>query len=269
MNFLAFLAVFYVFLKKAVANRFLALICVFMLASIRQFSNYAANGYADMPMAIYGSITFLGLYLWIKEKAPAYFWTAFFSAIFAMWAKNEGAVVLLGFITVLMIHIFSRNKAGGEVKVSYKGAVFAAGLLVALFISWSIFKASIHIHDDVVNSSTFTHINLLGLFKRSLAIFYEYQRQAFGVKYWNLAWIIFIGLAVYKASGSFSKENRFIMIPFFLILLCYTTVYFITPNDVTWQLRTTMSRLLIHILPLAVFYIALQTKRILLDVGEV
>ncbi len=258
LNFLAFLAVFYAFLKKALSNRLFAVIFTFILASIRQFSNYAANGYADMQMAIYASLTFLALYLWIKEKKQTYLWTAFFSCAFAIWTKNEGAVVFLGFILIAVIHIFTQIK-------NKKSGIIPIAALSILFISWVLFKASINVHNDVVNAGTFVKYDISGIFGRLGAILYEYQRQIFGVKYWNLIWIAFILLAVSGWKELFSEEYRYLTVPVFFILLCYTAIYFITPQDILWHLRTSASRLFIHFLPLAVFYAAIRINRICKD----
>ncbi|MDO8525819.1 MAG: hypothetical protein Q7S07_04965 [Candidatus Omnitrophota bacterium] len=262
LNFMAFLVLFYAFLKKMLSSRTLALTFTFMLASIRQFSNYATNGYADMQMAIYGSLTFLALYLWIKESKAPYLWTAFFSCVFAIWTKNEGAVTLLGFAAIAALHIFAKIKSRRQPLPSYALPIFMTAILAGLFISWSIFKASAGAGNDVVNAQAFIKYDLSGVFRRLFAILYEYQRQAFGVKYWNLSWIAFISLAALGRKKLFSEENKYLTIPVFFTLLCYTGVYLITPQDIEWHLRRSASRLLIHILPLVIFYIAVRVDRI-------
>ena len=263
LNFLAFIAVFYSFLKKALSNRLFALLFTFMLISIRQFGNYATNGYADMPMAVYASLTFLALYLWAGENNPVYFQTAFFACLFAMWTKNEGAIVLLGFIVILLVRIFAQNRnTGMRVFLNYKSAIFAALILGALFISWSVFKSSMGIKNDVVNAQTFIKYDPFNILKRSFVILYEYQRQLFGIKYWNLSWAAFIILAGLGCKKLFSEANRYITIPIFFTLLCYTAIYLITPQNVEWQLRRSASRLLIHILPLVIFYIGMRVTEI-------
>ena len=114
-----------------------------------------------------------------------------------------------------------------------------------------------------MNSKVFVGYDISGIFSRVASILYEYQRQAFGVKYWNLAWIAFILIAAAGFKKLFSEEIRYITIPIFFTLACYTAIYFITPNGIDWQLRTTASRLLIHILPLAMFYMAFEAGLLL------
>ena len=262
LNFMAFLVLFYVFLRKALSGRTLALTFTFMLASIRQFSNYATNGYADLQMAIYASLTFLALYLWIRGKGDAYLPVAFFSCVFAFWTKNEGAVVLLGFILVLAFQILGKIKNGKRAIEKYRGAILAAAILGTLFTAWSLFKGKMGLQNDIVNAQVLIKYNIADTLGRLAAIFYEYQRQAFGIKYWNLAWVLFILASVFGFRKLFSEERRYLTIPIFFILLCYTVIYLITPQDLVWHLRRSASRLLIHILPLALFYVALETRRL-------
>ena len=268
LNFTAFLALFYAFLKKALSNRTLALTFTFMLSSIRQFSNYATNGYADLQMAVYASLTFLALYLWIRDKGDAYLLVAFFSCVFAFWTKNEGAVVLLGFILVLALHIFGKIKNSKSAIGGYRNAIVAAAILGILLMAWSLFKVKMGLQNDIVNAQVFTRYSISNAFGRLAAIFYEYQRQAFGIKYWNLAWVLFILASVFGSRKLFSEERRYVTIPIFFILLCYTVIYLITPQDLVWHLRKSASRLLIHILPLALFYVALETRRLFSDNHE-
>ncbi len=263
LNFLAFLVIFYAFLKRAGVGRIYALIFTFMLSSIRQFNNYASNGYADLPMAVYASITFLALYFWIKEKNIAYFWTAFLSCIFSMWTKNEGVIVMLGMLLMVCINIFIQVKHEKRRLRSFNSVIIAAILLISFFAAWSLFKVSMNLHNDVVNAQALAGYKTINIFKRACAILYEYQRQAFGIKYWNFVWLAFTIFIWLGAKKIFSGEDKYIVMPLLFIWLCYTAVYFITPQDIEWQLRTTTSRLLLHILPLAVFYIALQIDRIL------
>ena len=56
-------------------------------------------------------------------------------------------------------------------------SIFAVIILGILFISWSLFKASMRIQNDVINVQTFVKYNILNIFKRLAAILYEYQRH--------------------------------------------------------------------------------------------
>ncbi|MDD3905595.1 MAG: hypothetical protein PHS46_03570 [Candidatus Omnitrophica bacterium] len=262
INFTAFLIIFYVFLNKVISNRLFALIFTLLLSSPGLFANYATNGYADMQMAIYGSITFLALYLWIKGMGWAYFWTAFFSCIFAMWTKNEGLITFFGFILILVMRACHETRDRKFSLATYSRQISAVLILAVLFISWALFKIYMNVGNDVVNAQVLMKYDPSTIFTRLLAILYEYQRQIFGVKYWNLSWIAFLLLAVSGYRKLFSEENRYIIVPIFFILFSYAVVFFITPQGITWHLRTSLNRLLIHVLPLALFYVAMRVNGI-------
>ncbi len=259
LNLAAFLMVFFIFLKKAGLPASLAIIFTFFLAAIRQFTNYATNGYADLPLAVYASLTFLSLYIWVKTRANTYFWISLFSCVFAMWTKNEGAVVFLAFALMVIMYLMSSSER--QIKTLIPCGLSLA-LLAGLFVSWTVFKNIAGVRNDVVNMQSIIGFSPADVFKRMWAIFYEYQRQAFGIKYWNLAWIALIAAIIWFRKF-FSGERKYVTLPLTFILASYTAVYFITPNDLGWQLRTTASRLLIHIVPLAIFYLALETENVL------
>jgi len=255
----AFLMVFYSFLKRAISNRTLALIFTFALVSIKQFNDYAANGYADIPMAIYCSLTFLSLYLWVNENKEVYFWTAFLACISAIWTKSEGGAIFLTMIALVLFYQFSyagkRNRLFGRIW-------FALAFMTLIFMSWVIFKNILGISSVIFNDRTFKGYNYAGIVKRVQIILYEYQRQFFGLKHWNLSWIAFIFFIFAGYKKIMSKDRFYIVAPIFIILSSYSAIYLVTPLDVSWHVRTSASRIFLHILPLVIFYLAIRTKEI-------
>jgi len=245
VSYLAFLLIFYFSLKKAALKRRLSLAMTFMLASVSHFSLFATNGYADSQMSIYCSIAFILLYLWAKEKKRVYFLGAIFSAAAAFWTKNEGSVVVIAMLTVLAVRLNKRT---------LRSVVPYAIALCLCIAGWAIFKNRMSLQNDVMNMETFRHFNVFMSFKRLGAILYEYQKNIFGLKYWNLAWLIFIYAVVRNFKNTLTSPYIFITLPVFVILIGYTIIYMITPHDIVWHLTTSAERLLLHVLPLGLFY---------------
>ncbi|MBI4974677.1 MAG: glycosyltransferase family 39 protein [Candidatus Omnitrophica bacterium] len=258
LNLLAFLLVFYGVLKKATANRPAALLAVFFLASIKQFNDYATDGTADLQMAIYATLTFVFLYMWVKTKDMPYFTACVISCIFSLWTKNEGSLVFMITIALLTILIVTKRRAGEARTDEFRFFMYALLILSVSFAAWSIFKAHLGLENDVININTFKKLDLAAIYKRIIPIAYEYQRHIFGFKKWNLIWIASLYcFAVRYRSLSF-KRYGFIAIPALILLSAYTVIYLITPHDIKWHLSTSASRLLIHILPLFVFFTTLN-----------
>lgn len=261
LNFLAFLLIFYSALKRITKNRKISLLFTFILVSIKQFNDYATIGSADLQMAIYCFLTFIFLFMWVKYKNTAYLTASVISCAFTFWTKNEGALILLIMLILLAVLLFTRKARKGFHKNSLLHPVFAILILFSLLAGWSVFKARLGLENDVINTGTFTGLKQVDMCKRIIPIGYEYQKHIFGFKKWNLIWIAFLYFVIVRFKSLFT-DYWYIMAPIGGILLTYTIVYMITPQDIYWHLSTTASRLLIHILPLAVFFIALNINNI-------
>lgn len=248
LNFLAFLLIFYSLLRKVTGKRNISLLFTFVLASIKQFSDYATIGSADLQLAIYCFLTFVFLFMHRRYGSNSYLAASVISCIFAFWTKNEGSIILL--ITVILLAgSFFRGRR----------PLFAISILFAVFTAWWLFKANLHLKSDIINIGAFEGLSAGKACKRIMAIAYEYQKHVFGFKKWNLMWIAFLYFVIVRFKGLF-RGCRYIIIPLGAILSVYTAVYLITPHDIDWHLATTASRLLIHILPLAVFFIAFNVS---------
>ena len=93
-------------------------------------------------------------------------------------------------------------------------------------------------------------------------ILYHLQTQVFGPKNWNLVWILLCAAVGLRHRILLRSPAVFVLCAMGLTLVAYMSVYLITPYtippfDVTWHLRTSASRLLLHVLPQVVFLIGL------------
>lgn len=253
-SYLAFLLIFYSWFNKASANRKLSLALTFILASTSHFSFYATNGYADSQIAIYYSIAFISFYMWVKRKISVYLFIAVFSAIAAFWTKNEGSPMLMIMLGLLILFIIKNYRSSGFGHPVFKNILLSIIILSLSFVLWEFFKRSVGFRNDIINSATLRHLNPVTALTRLAPISYEYQKIVFGIKYWNIAWIVFIFAAIRNFKHTFSDRYVYITVPLFTMLLVYTAIYMITPQDIVWHLTVSAERLALHIFPLAVFY---------------
>lgn len=254
---LSFLIIFYSVLRR-LFERKIALIFTFLLASLPQFNKFATNGYADFTMGFYYSIGFLFLYLWfVKEKRDFVFLSAIFSAIGA-WTKNEGIPLCLLNFTLFLILTFSeviRNKERFSDAVK---AIFLYLALMGIFIlHWQIFRISFGLKNKIFVEGVFSISRIINNLSRLPIIFYEYQKQFFNPKYWNMVWILFLISIILNFKKAFSKKFLLVTLSLIGIFGLYTAVYIITPLNLRWHLSTTASRLFIHFVAIVVFGLAL------------
>ena len=127
---------------------------------------------------------------------------------------------------------------------------------------WYLFKDSLGLRNDVINSETVTVGLSWNRLSRVGPILYHLQTQLFGPKNWNLVWILLCAAVGLRRKVLLRAPAVFVLGAMGLTLAAYMSVYLITPYtvppfDVSWHLRTFASRLLLHGLPQVVFLIGL------------
>ena len=267
LYFVSFLIIFYSLVKRTAgirsqSSRRIGLVFTFILASIPQFREFAVNGYADIVVAFYYSLGFLFAYLWYagERKTGFLFLSAVFSVMCA-WTKNEG--IFLCFLNMIFTGVifFLCARKGDKIipAVIWTAAFYITALMIFVF-PWVVFKASVGLKSDLVTGQTFSVSRVAHNLSRLPAILYEYQKQFFGFKKWNIIWIAFLIFLATNFKKSFSEKASVITASIFAVFLMYTAVYIVTPKDFLWHLSTSASRLFIHVAPLAVFWLAIIFK---------
>ncbi len=261
LYYLSLLVVFYSVLKRFL-NRKQSLLFTFLLATLPQVTDFATNGYADLPFAFYCSSAIFYLYLWMREKQKSFIILSFILSILAMWTKTEGLIFAL--INAVIAVIYS-VKERSSATMGYAYAALSVLMVGAyLFIGRSLGLA---VNSDFVSSKASILTRLTTGFERIPAILYEYQIQFFGPKRWNLIWILFIAGLIIGFRKIFSKNLMPVTASIILVLLGYTGVYMIScsPQGIGWHLSTSGSRLFLHFVPLVALWLALMFKELNLD----
>ena len=246
-------------LRKAGQTRRSCLLFGFLLVSIPYLSEQATNGYADVVVSFYFGAGSLYLYLWqIKGTGLFLVFSALLTGCAAL-TKNEGLVLVCIHLVWLAAVLLSRSGIALRRRLVSLGIYFC--ILAAILMPWYLFKNSLGLRNDVVNSEVVAGLNW-NSFSRVGPILYHLQTQVFGPKNWNLVWILLCAAVGLKHRILLRSPAVFVLCAMGLTLVAYMSVYLITPYtippfDVTWHLRTSASRLLLHVLPQVVFLIGL------------
>ncbi|MCQ9207336.1 MAG: hypothetical protein NG740_05635 [Omnitrophica bacterium] len=253
--YLSFILVFYAVLKRITENVRLSLLFTFALASIKQFSDYSTIGVADLVLGIYFGAALFYLYAWIKDNKNTQFLNiSLIFSILCAWSKNEGIFLLYIVLSLLFLYLFS-NIGKIPNRVKWHLALYAL-FAVALSLSWMAFKN----YHGLVNENFDLAMLNIGRFitglKKIPAIMYEYQKQFFGFKKWNIIWILFAFVLFKRARTAVSGNIRLITAAFLLFGLGYTLMYIFSAVEIAFFVRFTGSRFLLHILPVSVFWMA-------------
>ncbi|MFA5147117.1 MAG: glycosyltransferase family 39 protein [Candidatus Omnitrophota bacterium] len=254
--FLSALVIFYSAAKRMIKRR-MAFLGTFLLATVPQFSEYATNGYADLPLTLYYSASILYLFLWIAQKRNGVFLAlSFIFLALAVWTKTEG--VMFAFVNIAVISASLIRDRSRSVRAGVAYVVLVLALLGAFLCA--LRAAGLGLHEDFNTAGLQGRAGFVTGIKRIPAILYEYQRQFFGPKKWNIAWILCIGAFAAAFRKVFSKDLFYMTVAVFLMFGGYTAIYMLTPRDLSWHLSTTASRFFIHLLPVSVFWLMLVCK---------
>ncbi len=253
--FVAILGILY-FAVKRLSGRTAALLFTFLLATVPQFNNFATNAYHDVPFAYYCFAGTLFLLYWFKDaKSLGYLWISAFMTALAVWTKNEGFVYCVANIMLLLIFLFM-NYRSIKKKDVLSGILYIGIILLVLF-PWLSVKLTANLVNSDVGSTTMDQLNLFKQSYKIWPIVYEFQRQVFGPKKWNLIWIIFIISAVVYRKKLFDEKQRYATMSLMLIISGYVFAYLVGRDDIQHMVETTWSRMAIHFLPLTVYWLAL------------
>lgn len=252
LNLLSFALVLYSCVIRMASRRDLALMSVFVLISVKQMYDYAALATADQALGIFIFMAFAYLFIWRDSRSPVFLYISAFSTAAAYLTKNEGGVVLILYLIMLLPALLADRKK--------KYVEIVCLSLLALFLAWVGLKNKYKLENDVFNSRTVKNITAGNIMKRALPIAYEYQRQIFGTKKWNVVWILFFYFLITEAARRRLGAYKYVILPIFLIMAVYAAVFIMTPHDLKWHLYTAGSRLFLHVYPLAVFFIALAAR---------
>lgn len=236
-----------------------ALLFTFLMASVHHISAFAANAYADLPMAYYYFASAVFLFLWFRDtrKVPFLVISAFMSAL-AGWTKNEGLMYCL--INFLMIGIFLAS----NIRTLKKRDAYLCGLyiLTVVIVLYPFFwvRNSAHLVNTDVGFAGATPSYMLKQLYKVKTVAYEFQKEFFGPKKWNIFWPVIALALIFRFKKAFCGTQKYITFSIAIAIAGYTSIYLISPIYVSFIVEKTLSRFLIHFMPLAVYWLALVLK---------
>lgn len=254
------IAVLFAALRRAGQTRRSGFFFSFLLVSVPYLIEQATNGYADVVISFYFGAGSLYLYLWQTTNRDVFLLLSALLTGFAALTKNEGLVLIGIHLVWLVAALILQSERQLRDKLARFGVYTC--VVVAVLIPWYLFKDSLGLRNDVINREavaagfSWNHLSRVG------PILYHLQTQVFGPKNWNWVWILLCAALGLRHKVLFRSPAVFVLCATGLTLMVYMSVYLITPYttppfDVAWHLRTSASRLLLHVLLHAVFLIGL------------
>jgi len=95
---------------------------------------------------------------------------------------------------------------------------------------------------------------------RIFPVIYEFQKQFFGPKKWNILWPAVLLALILNYRKIFRGTQRYITIYIMLVIAGYISVYILSPIDINFFLSRTWSRFILHFLPVILYWLAYILK---------
>jgi hypothetical protein len=181
------------------------------------------------------------------------------------WTKNEGFVYCAANILLLAIFLFTNRRAMKK-RYLLRGLLLYVGIILLALAPWLWVKFAANLVNSDIGATSLEQLNIFKQSYKIWPIFYEFQRQVFGPKKWNLIWIILILSAVVYRKKIFSEYQRYVTMSLLLVISGYIFAYLIGQDDIRHLVGTTWSRMAMHFLPLAVYWLALSFGKSKLEV---
>lgn len=239
------------------ASRTCALLGAMALLCTPFFIDLGTWQYADVPLSFYILATFVLLHLHDGLAGAEIRGTLALAGVaagFAAWTKNEGVLFLCAVLLTRM-WLSARQSSPG------KGPLFQiAPMLLALAPIFALvlyFKHSIAPPGDLFSDAA-TMLHKLRDPSRYWAVIKWYGKELFRFGHWLLIPIPIVMLVLYfilkskivkRAKPSVQASG----VALGMTLAGYFLIYLITPHDIYWHLRFSLSRLLIQVWPSAIF----------------
>jgi len=244
-----------------------AMMATLALASTPFFIEQGSAQYADVPLSFFFLSTVVLLCLHQRQNSSSIGLAvlAGVAAGFAAWTKNEGLLFLVAALISQVVGAIRRQRH--DVELNFDGvhtpvtqwkklaAFFLGSMPLLLLVLW--FKDSVAQPGDLFLSPASMLEKLLSP-GRYLAVLSWYFREFFRFGHW---WIVpgTVLLAIlYLAAGvkgpPGEKPDFYApTLTLTLTLAGYFVIYLITPYDIYWHLRFSLSRLFLQVWPSVLF----------------
>jgi len=232
------------------------LIILLLLFSGYRFIGHAAMGYADLPLAANYAIGSFFALRWIENHrergaeliAAGILWGA------ALWTKTEGFPMVV--IGIFVIVLFSWRILINHTSPRKYFAVFIM-LLILFGLPWWIYCKVYHLtgFEEHFRTLVLRPVYLMHLFWYLVLELLNISR--WGIIWWLWLFTIILGWKNLKRKSSSGPLFILIILNLFLIYFSYV-VSQLNFENMKQVLLPTMPRLVIHVIPLAIFSISLQ-----------
>jgi hypothetical protein len=214
--------------------------------------------YADVPLSFFVLATIVLLRLYDARHSPGFLALASLAAGFAAWTKNEGVLFVAAVVIARTLLIRNRRVLSSESRLAVTHIVSLLVAILPVFLLVACFKYFVAPSGDLFSDpGTMLHKLLDPL--RYWIILKWYAKEFLRFGHWLLLPAPLLMLAYYSflthpdVRSDADSGDRASTLALSLTLAGYFAIYLITPYDLYWHLRFSLSRLFLQLWPSAIF----------------
>jgi len=260
--FIALLIIFYGSIKR-LASRPVALLSTYLLTTLPLLVHHATIEYADFPLCVYFTASALFLLNYFESNDKKHFYISALLIGIGTWTKTEGLPLLLINLIVLCV-FYVRSKT--EITSFVKNILSYLTIALIFKIPWAILSLVYHVPKSVYQEIQYEKA-LVNLYRLPVIINYFYNKMLFYGN-WNIAWFVFVVVLIFSFSRLKELRAFYSLLYVVLFLSAFSFMYYITENYVWLLDGTTLNRNILIIMPLVIYFIAINLKYFLGQTDE-
>jgi hypothetical protein len=215
------------------------------------FVRYAPSQCADIPLAFFMLAAFV---MWER----GYLALAGVSAALAAWTKNEGLAFLGIFMAVLVIDRL-RSEGWRGLAALWPALAGAAPVLLVLLVFKQTLAPPSYFVEEQTLAQALTKLSDVGRIR--------FVARALGGELWltggslvGVVPVVAVFAALRGLDGRAPSAARWAAPVMILMLVTYGLAYAITPKDLVWQLKTSLDRVVMQLVPTLVWSLVAATR---------
>ncbi len=232
-----------IFLETYRKNMMISSILYLALANSAVFNQIGISQMADIILAFFYLASFILMHHFIVSGNSHYLVLCGITLGLAIWTKNEGLVLAVIFIIFYLPKLWHR--------ISFLKLVSGMAVPLATFV---LFKAAYTPSNDMIENQglkTLAQISDLSRYQLIYdSLWTVINRDYPAIK---VGLTIYIIMAIFH-KGLFTKELLIILFSLFV----YLFTYLLTPHNLEWHVNTSLTRILIHLIPATVYIFSLS-----------
>ena len=256
---LSLLGLFYGAMRRGHSRRYSWGVTL-LLCITPAFYRMASSSYADVPLSVFILGSSISLYFWLKDHRSSDLWTAAVLSALCMWVKREGVVAWA--INLAAIAIWVGSVRGQPIHRRVK-AMLVYVLPSLLLAPWFLFLAWRAVPDNDFVPVGF--VALASNLYRVPTVLLLFLAELASVEHWGVLWGLFLLSALYLLfKPGWSEQGKaylFVTVSAYIAVMASVFVFSTWPAYEVHMVNS-FDRLVFHVMPTAVFFIAVQQNAI-------